>query len=303
MFLLSSIYRFWSNVLFDKEFLNPLMFFLQESTPFYIPLNDILEDGSEGKEIFDAVCKNSLLIVCRLVTNRESDTEFMTKEKQADILYGNFIVSIPMIFDLIALFGYSNKDLLQKVLETLLAIEPKYQHDLKLGIKFILSTFEVIKKQIEAIESSNTDLFEKYEDLVLYLMNISSTLNLLVDLVPNEVKLFCTRDLHLEQALSNMYDSFIPKLFQYSESVDKSAWFLIYINYSRVELINCFRTLIQRDILLILNAGEKNRQKLCDRLLGTLSECSGNLSFIRDYGVLHPIDIDLDIVSQSAKMM
>lgn len=288
-------------MVYDKEFLNPLLFFLQESTPFYIPLSDILEDGTVGKETYDAVCKNTLLIICRLITNRESDTEFMTKEKQAELIYGNFLVTIPMVFDLISLFGYSNKTLLQKIFDTLLAIEPRYQNDLKLGIKFILSTFDVMKQQIEAIEASNTDLFEKYEDLVLYLMNISSTLNLLIDLSPNEVKVYCTRDLHLELAVSNLYDNFVPKLFQYSQAVDQNAWFLLYIQYSRVELINCFRTLVSRDVSLILNSGEKNRQKFCDRLLGTLAECGGNLTFIRDYGLLHPIDVDLDIVVQSAK--
>lgn len=287
--------------MYDNDFLNPLLYFLQESTPYYIPLQDILEDYAESKEIYDSVSKNGLLIICRLITNRESETEFMSKERQAEIIYGKFSITIPMIFDMLTMFGYSNKLLMQKFIDTLLAIEPKYSNDLKLGIKFILSTFEVMKKQLETIESSNMDLYEKYEDLCLYLMNIVSTLNLLIDLVPNDIKVCSTRDLHIELAISNLSDSFIPLLFQNSQSVDENAWFLNYINYSRVELINCFRVLVNRDISMILNSGEKNRQKYADRLLSTLSECAGNRSFISDYGTLYPIDVDLDIIAQSGK--
>lgn len=254
-----------------------------------------------ASEIYELACRNALLIICRLITNRESDSEFMTKEKQAEIIYGEFVMSVPMIFDMLNLYGYSNKELMQKILDTLLKIEPKYSNDLKLGIKFIMSTFETMKKQLDAIESANCELFEKYEDLSLYLMNVATTLNLLIDLVPNDIKGYCTRDLHLEQSISNFYDNFIPLLHQYSLSVDDTAWFLSFINFSRVELINCFRNLVNRGILSILNAGEKNRKKYADAVLATLTECAGYKTFIADYAVLYPIDIDLDIVSQSSK--
>jgi activating signal cointegrator complex subunit 2 len=290
--------------MYDKEFLNPLLFFLQESTPFYIPLRKVTDDNEAVVELYEKVCRNALLIVCRLITNRESDKEFMSKEKQADIIYKNFVISIPMIFDMVALYGYNNKNLIQKIIDTLLKIEPRYSNDLKMGIKFIQSTFETMRKQLETTESENRELFEKYEDLSLYLMNIATTLNLVVDLVPNDVKAYCSRDLRLEQSIASLYDNFIPQLYQFSHSFDSEAWFLAYINYARVELIKCFRSLLNRGISAILNAGsDKNRQKFADGVLSTLTECAGYKIFIADYIRLFPIELDLDVIMQSGKNM
>lgn len=227
----------------------------------------------------------------------------MSKEKQAEIIYQNFVISVPMIFDMVALYGYSNKSLLQKVVDTLLKIEPQYNNDFKMGIKFILGTFQTMTSQLETLEAENTDLFTKFEDLSLYLMNVATTLNLIVELVPNDIKAFCSRELHLEQAIANFYENFIPQLYQSSFYVDSSAWFLTFINYSRVELINCFRSLLSRGISGILNAGEKNRQKLADGVLSTLTECAGYNIFIVDYVRPYPIEVDLDIITQSGKNM
>lgn len=287
--------------MFDKEFLNPLLYFLQESTPFYIPLAKITGDNDDVAELYEKVCRNALVIVCRLITNRESESEFMSREKQADIIYKNFIVTMPMLFDMLTLYGYSNKNMIQKIIDTLLKIEPKYLTDMKVSIKFIQSTFETMRKQLEEVEAENTDLSQKYEDLVLYLMNVATTLNLIVELAPNDVKAFCSKDLRLEQSIAYIYDSFIPILYQYASLVDSGAWYLIYINYSRVELINCFRSLISRGTSAILNAGEKNRQKLADAVLSTLTETAGYKTFIADYVKLYPVEMDLDIITQSVK--
>lgn len=288
-------------MIFDKEFLTPLLSFLQEATPFYIPLRKIAEDHEAVVELYEKVCRNALVVVCRLITNRESNEEFMSKEKQAEIIYRNFIISIPMLFDMVTLFGYSNKNMLQKIIETLLKIEPQYSHDLKVGIKFILSTFDAMRKQLEVTESENRELFERYEDISLYLMNIAATLNLIVDLASNDIKAYCSRELHLEASIANLYDNFIPTLYQYSYAVDSNAWFLAYLNYSRVELINCYRTLLNRGISAILNAGDKNRHKIADGVLLTLTECAGYKTFIADYVRLYPIEIDLDVIAQGGK--
>lgn len=242
-----------------------------------------------------------LVIVCRLITNKESDSEFMSKEKQAEIIYSNFIITVPMVFDMVALYGHSNKPLMQKIVSTLLKIEPKYGNDFKAGVKFIQSSFDAMRSQLEMIEKENTELFVKYEDLSLYLMNVATTLNLIVDLLPNDIKAYCSRDLHLEQSIASFYDTFIPQLYQSSFYVDSGAWFLTYINYARVELINCFRNLLSRGISSILNAGEKARQKIADGVLATLVECAGYRAFIADYVRPYPIEMDLDVISQTGK--
>lgn len=278
-----------------------MLFFLQESTPFYMSIRAIADDNDAIVELYEKVCRNVLVIVCRLITNKESESEFMSKEKQAEIIYSNFIITVPMVFDLVTLYGHSNKPMMQKIISTLLKIESNYGNDFKMGIKFIQSTFDAMRSQLEAIEKENMELFVKYEDLSLYLMNVATTLNLIVDLLPNDIKAYCSNDLHLEQSIASFYDSFIPQLYQSSFYVDSGAWFLTYINYSRVELINCFRNLLSRGISSILNAGEKARQKIADGVLATLTECAGYRAFIADYVRPYPIEMDLDVISQTGK--
>lgn len=296
-------YRFWSHVAYDSEFLNPLLYFLQESTPFYISVKEVADNNETVVELYEQICKSALTIVCRLITNRESNAEYLSKGKHAEIIYKNFIITIPMLFDMLTLYGYSNKNLMQEIIDTLLKIEPKYSEDLKMGIKFILSTFESMKKQLDVIDAENCELFERYEDLTMYVLNIATTLNLIVALVPNDVKTFCTRQLHLEQSIANLYDNFITLLYQTSFAVDSDASFLSKINFSRIELINCFRTSISRGISQILSGNEKSRKKLADSVLSIFTECAGYKTFIADYVKLYPIELDLDIVAQSGKNM
>ncbi|XP_070491791.1 activating signal cointegrator 1 complex subunit 2 [Chironomus tepperi] len=294
-------HRFWSHVIYDKEFLNPLLYFLQESTPFYIPLRDIFYDNEPLVELYEKICRNALVIICRLITNRESDEEFMTKEKQAELIYGNYVISVPMLFDIVALYGYNNRELVQKIVTTVLKIEPKYSNDLKTGIKFARDTLGTIKEQISLIEKENRDLYDSYEDVSLYLMNISSTINLLIELVPNDIKNYCSHDLHLEQAIAIFYDNTVPTLYQNSTEVDSSAWFLNFINYSRIELIHAFRNLLNRNLLAIFNANEKARLKIADEVLSSFTEVAGYRVFIADYIKFYPIEMDLDVLTQSVK--
>lgn len=223
----------------------------------------------------------------------------MAKEKQAEILYENFVISMPMIFDLVALYGYANKDLMQKFIDTLVRIEPRYLSDLKAGMKIIEGSFTTLSDQLVKIDEENRDKFNKLEDLSLYLMNIAATLSILSEILPTEVKIYCSRDLHIEAGIANFYDNFIATLFKNSHAVDPNAWFLQFINFARVELITAFRNFINRPIMAIFGANEKNRHKIGDEVLSIFSECAGFPTFIGDYVKIYPIEMDLDVLIES----
>lgn len=129
-------------------------------------------------------------------------------------------------------------------------------------------------------------------------MNVAATLNILTEIAPAEVKIFATRELHLEASIANFYDNFVASLYQNSHAVDPNAHFLSFINYSRVELISAFRTLLNRPILAIFGASEKMRHKIGDEILSIFSECAGFPTFIADYVKLYPIEMDLEVVLQ-----
>lgn len=88
------------------------------------------------------------MITLRLITNRESEFEFMSKDKQAQILYENFVISMPLIFDMISLYGYANKDVMQKFVDTLVKIEPRYVKDLKAGLKILEKSFVTMSEEV-----------------------------------------------------------------------------------------------------------------------------------------------------------
>lgn len=138
-------------MVFDNIFLDPLAYFLQESTPFYIPLKQIL-NNDDHFELYNKICRNALVITLRLITNRESEDKFMSKEKQAQILYENFIISMPMIFDMIALYGFASKDLMQKFIDTLIRVEPKYVNDLKSGMKILENSFATMSEEVRELK-------------------------------------------------------------------------------------------------------------------------------------------------------
>lgn len=60
----------------------------------------------------------------------------MTKEQLADILYDKFLITVPMIFDLLVVYGSENAQIVRRLLETVLKIQPKYRNDFERRPKF-----------------------------------------------------------------------------------------------------------------------------------------------------------------------
>lgn len=200
-----------------------------------------------------------------------------------------------MLFDMLSIYGLSNKALMKKFIDTLIQIEPNYIDDMSMGIKFVVDqSIKALQKRIDYIEES----YDEYEDIALYLMNITSTLNLLVELVPDSIKEFCTKELKLESVIANFYETFIPQFYLRSFEAYSDAYFLRYINYSRLELINCFRNLLNHGISLILNSSKDNSQKRVNAVLQTFIENAGFKIFIVDYIRLFPFEADLDVLEQ-----
>lgn len=189
--------------------------------------------------------KHVLAILCRMVTNKETETEWITKEHLAKLLYDNFLFSVPMIFDLLTVYGRSNAQIVQRLIETVIKIQPKYRNDLMEGLSFITTAFNSI---LEKIHENDPDTFE---DVVLYVLDCAYTLNTLVQVLP-EASGIC-REIKLEQKVAKFYDDVVPTLhknisYLYSDSVTLSN-----LNFARVELINFFRHLANEYLQEALN--------------------------------------------------
>lgn len=141
-------FRFWSHLLYERQCMESIISFLQEAIPYYIPLITVTRD-EQILEVYGKILRNVLTIICRIITNKESETEWITKDHLKELLYSKFLISVPMMFDLVVAYGPSNIGIITKIIQTISKIEPKYKNDLKLSFKFLQKAFKIIQKKAE----------------------------------------------------------------------------------------------------------------------------------------------------------
>ena len=92
--------------------------------------------------------------------------------ERADTLYRHWIVDIPKILDVCAVYGDTNQDLVSKFVQNTFKLQPKYGDDLEQSLKMLTSNTEQV---VQTILTSG----EEYGDVMdhlLYLLDSLSTL-------------------------------------------------------------------------------------------------------------------------------
>lgn len=133
--------------------------------------------------------KNNLRL-CLLQDN------WIPEEYLGDILYSNFLISIPMIFDMLVTYGTENRQTLSWIIHKVLSLQPKYLKDLGGGLHYIGKAIDVMKFEIECNglgSSHQTPL----EDIAIHALDVSSTISILLDVYPAAREM--SADSHLEQ--------------------------------------------------------------------------------------------------------
>ncbi len=154
------MYRFWSQIIYDKSLQASLISFLQEAPRFYSEEKEILKTSSPNAwNIFKEIQNLMFLIFVRLATHKESKVlliylftpvliyslltvscfllydflkeNFISPEVFGQLLYDNFIFDIPKMMDLCVLFGPTNSVLLGKMFMNIFTHQPKYKFDLE----------------------------------------------------------------------------------------------------------------------------------------------------------------------------
>lgn len=229
--------------------------------------------------------------------------DWITEENHAKLLYESFLFSIPMAFDLLTVYGRSNAQIIKRLIETILKIQPKYRNDLKEGLSYLTNVFATVQ---EKLNENNPDDFE---DLALYILDCAYTLNTLVNVLP-EVTSIC-REIKLEQKVTKFYDDVIPNLHKNIKHIYSDSDALTHINFARVELISFYRHLANEFLQVALNDRYVTNYSLCikffyiyiffskkrasaDKFLDTLQEALSENSFIADYQRLYPVEDDID---------
>ncbi|XP_017486400.1 PREDICTED: uncharacterized protein LOC108374878 [Rhagoletis zephyria] len=244
-------HEFWSYMVFQKTALAAVVSFLQKSTPFYLNVWSQLVQQKTIIELYEQILELVLRIVCRLITNRESDEAWLTIDHQRELIYKNFLISVPMLFDILMAVGDAdaqNTAVLRRIFDSLLRIEPNYKQDLLAALAFFRTAFRSIQTQAEneGFEGAGGgDLDESaetpYDDVALYTLDCAYSLSVLLEVCPT-VQSICA-EIKLGQSIAQFYDNTVPFLYKNVFLINEAAASLGWINVARLQYLKAFRSI------------------------------------------------------------
>ncbi|KXJ80582.1 hypothetical protein RP20_CCG024358 [Aedes albopictus] len=290
-------FRFWSTLIHNPGAIEAVISFTQNAVPYY--LIGVVRSSAKVFPLYSAAHRCTLQVICRMITQRESDRCWIGREFLGELLYKHFLVSIPLIFDMLPIYGRDNKAVLGLMLQTIFKLQPKFQQDLRVGLQYLQSTFKIIQQRIETDRiDGNATTSSTLNDLAIYVLDCCSSLSLLVEVYP-EVRATCT-DLGLEQSISNFYDNTLVLLYKNIFAMDNDSPYLVHLNAARMELLAAFRAIVNLQLETILEKPEASLLP-ADKFLCILTECLSDPVFVRDYQRHYPVERDLDILKQACQ--
>ncbi|XP_011148147.1 activating signal cointegrator 1 complex subunit 2 isoform X2 [Harpegnathos saltator] len=311
-------YRFWSNVIYNTSIIDTLVSFLQEAPPFYA-----LETFPAIPEMLEALEKlryNVLMIFIRLVTNKESLTEYIQHPYLGNLLYNNYIFTVPIIFDLCQLYGRENDKLIEKILHNIFSMQPLYNDDLEKSVPCLIKALKNVEQKFEDCPTDTMEAVAlsergcvaemtlyKLEGLILYVLDLSSTLVILLKCNPPIVSIFHREDFMNKilsiygNTISQMYKT-LDRLAHNDKDMPKYIELKHYLDVTRVEILNLYRTIVYEPISNIQKKmdtiTEDEVRNFIDQYLYSLTNAISEKEFIIDYHKFYPIDYDLEVVSK-----
>ncbi|XP_021932791.1 activating signal cointegrator 1 complex subunit 2 isoform X2 [Zootermopsis nevadensis] len=312
-------FRFWSQIIYSENTLDVVLSFLQGAPPYYA-----LEEFPQDDEMWNSFQKTYylvFLVLTRLATYKESETEFISPEYLGKLIYDNYVFTIPIILDICMFYGRENRTQVLHIIDTVFEIQPNYQEDLKKSVPFVCKVFryienkfggrklpegELMKLSERPNEHEDMTLFE-FKDMVLYTLDSAANLSLFLDLYNPACKIFHQQ--LFEMKLVHFYENTVPQMYRKLEILgNKDETQPIYVSLKhkldvmRVELLkvfrNCMATSLNSFLEKIDSVTEAEVKRHVDDYVGVLSECLSEKMFIHDYHLAYPIDQDLDAMSQ-----
>lgn len=133
--------------MYNTSILDAVISFLQEAPPFYA-LEDF-PNCPEMRALLETLRRYVLMLFTRLITNKQSHEEYMSKFFLGELLYTKYIFTVPIIFDLCQLYGRENKKVVNKILDCLFTLAPQYNADLERTVPCLIEVmYYCIKKQL-----------------------------------------------------------------------------------------------------------------------------------------------------------
>ncbi|XP_076642358.1 activating signal cointegrator 1 complex subunit 2 isoform X2 [Halictus rubicundus] len=312
-------FRFWSNVVYNKSILDTLVSVLQEVPPFYALEN--FPNCPKMLELLETVRYYVLVFFTRLITNKDSPKEYINIAYLGSLLYEKYIFTVPIIFDLCQLYGRENGKVTKKILHTLFELEPQYNNDLEKAVPCLIGALENVERKFDHSMGHNTNeavslskkntgyknltLFN-LEDLILYVLDISSTITVFLNNYSPAVSLFHKED--FVKKIVSIYENTIPEMYKSlhkfgcnDENMLKCPELKHRLDVTRVEIINLFRIILYNPITNIqtkINAiSEADIKEQVEEYFTFLMYAILEKEFITDYNQFYPVEEDLNILA------
>lgn len=315
-------YRFWSTILYHPQCMDSLVSFLQEAVPPYIPPHE----SKDVQKLYEEIRRAVLVVFSRLVTNKESKSQWMTKEYMGDIIYNKFIFTIPIIWDLCLTYGVDNGRHVGRVLECVFGLQPRYEGDAVAAVAFVKEAFKYIILQVNKdydseeppnlpetfkgfseirrpSSSKGTDklTFEILRDLVIHLLDTSMTMRIFLEVYPKSVTIF--RKTNFVISIVQLYEYGIPLLYEKLEETGNQTSVTFtevegYIDMARAELIDIFREVLAAYKSAIFS-GEGSIASHIEDYLAVMMDGLSERLLIKDYHSCYPVHDDLEMLKQA----
>ena len=96
--------------------------------------------NTDVKNIFNMVRHKILIFYARIVTSKESSTEYMNNKFHGNLIYDKYIFTVPLAMDLCQQYGRENKKIVEKIIHSAFTLQPSYMvEDMDKVIYFIAS--------------------------------------------------------------------------------------------------------------------------------------------------------------------
>lgn len=296
-------HKFWSQVIYDQSVAQIISSFLQEAVPCYTPISEQITNQNVLK-LYSQLMKDIVALICRLITAKENENDWISNEFLGDLLYSKYIVSIPMVVDLIVTLGIQNHVVLNKILTKILKIQPKFMNDLKCMLEYIQTSMKsvhdqtIVLNQQDEIENIHPTDIHGYEMLCLYILDFTVTLNALfeISLQAKEIAI----NLNMSNSISDFYENCISLLYKIIIiKTDKHTVALKYLNNTRIELLNAFHGIVNFHLETLLNKDRSETGEIAETIITIFEESMSDFAFAVDYQKIYPVENDLDVIRQA----
>ncbi|KAI5636566.1 CUE domain-containing protein [Phthorimaea operculella] len=315
-------HRFWSTILYHSQCMDSLVSFLQEASPPYLPPHE----SRDVQTLYGDIRRQVLIVFSRLITNKESKSKWMTKESMANIIYNNFVFTIPILWDICLVYGVDNKQHISRLVTSVFTLQPQYENDAVAAVAFVNEAFKYIILQVnkdydsdeppnlpetfkgfsEIKRPSDSKQIEKItfsilKDLIIHLLDTAMTLRIFIEVYPAAVKIY--RKTNFVNSIVQLYEYGIPQLYEKLEELgdptsisycEVEGW----IDLARAELIDIFREMLAVYKNAIFS-GEGNISSHVEDYLTVMMEGLAEKLLIRDYHCCYPVHEDIEMLRQA----